>query len=301
MKTVCKVFILLVIVSFCADRLLGIVFYKIFSSSFCSESYVFSKCNADVVVLGSSRAKHHYSPFLLSDTLGYSCYNLGQNGKNIYYQYAVLNLLLTHHIPKIVVYDCFSVDVMKTDFEYDFGSLSDLYPLYGKNETVDSLINRQGMQYVSRIMLSHLYRFNTRFLDYLQNRSESTLMGFAPLAGSYNKEISIHEENINLTIDETKIYYMKKLIQLCRANNIDIVFSVSPRFALNEEDAPMTRKYSVVRDLCEELNVPFLYYELEPLFLSHSNWFKDIGHLNGEGAQVFSEIFAHDLKQIIGE
>lgn len=299
MKKVFTVFVLFIAVSFVADRLLGVVLHKAFTKSDCIENYVYQKCDADIVVLGSSRAIHHYVPSIISDSLGLTCYNLGANGKNIYFQYANLNLLLTHHTPKIVIYDCFSVDVSKADFKYDFGSLSDYYPIYGENKVVDSLINMQGTQYISRIICSHTYRYNSRFLDHLMAHHDTDMRGYEPLNGFYGRELSTHKENEALKIDTTKIDYMKKMIDLCRANNIQIVFAVSPRYALNETSSPITKKYEIVRDLCQKNNVPFLYYELDLTYLKDRSLFRDIGHLNDKGARQFTKQFVGDLRKVV--
>ena len=299
MKKVFTVFVLFLLVSFVCDRLLGVVLHKAFTNSNSIENFVYQKCDADVIILGSSRAKHHYVPSIISDSLGMSCYNLGEDGKNIYYQYANLNLLLTHHKPKLVIYDCFSIDVMKADFQYDFGSLSDMYPLYGVDSEVDRMIEMQGLQYVSRIVVSHLYRYNTRFLDFFTNRfnPNDKNKGYDPLSGVYNKQIAIHHENENFIIDSMKIEYMQKLIDLCRANDIALFFAVSPRFALNENEGEITKKYEGVKDLCDKNSIAFLYYELSPSYLQNGALFKDIGHLNNEGAVTYTQEFTGSLKQ----
>lgn len=297
MKKVFTVFVLFIAVSFMADRLLGVVLHKAFTKSDCIENYVYQKCDADIVVLGSSRAIHHYVPSIISDSLGLTCYNLGANGKNIYFQYANLNLLLTHHTPKIVIYDCFSVDVSKADFKYDFGSLSDYYPIYGENKVVDSLINMQGTQYISRIICSHIYRYNSRFLEHLIEHSDISQCGYEPLSGVYEKELAVHRENI--TTDKSKIGTMQKLIDLCRSHKIQVVFAVSPRYALNETDGPMTQKYKIVCDLCQKNNVPFLYYELDITYLKDRSLFRDLGHLNDKGARQFTKQFVGDLRKVV--
>lgn len=299
MKKVFTVFVLFLLVSFICDRLLGVVLHKAFVGSNSIENFVYQKCDADVVILGSSRAKHHYVPSIITDSLGLSCYNLGEDGKNIYFQYANLNLLLTHHKPKLVIYDCFSIDVMKASFEYDFGSLSDLYPIYGENQEVDRMINKQGAHYMSRILISHLLRYNTRFLDFFTYRfdSKDKNKGYDPLSGVYNKGISILYENENLIIDSTKLEYMQKLIDLCKTNDITIVFSVSPRFALNEDKGEITKKYECVKELCDKNSVPFLYYELDSFYLQNGRLFKDVGHLNNEGAITYTKEFISDIKQ----
>ena len=37
----------------------------------------------DVLIMGSSRAHHHYVPEIISDSLGLSCYNTGKDGNGI--------------------------------------------------------------------------------------------------------------------------------------------------------------------------------------------------------------------------
>ena len=298
MKRVFLLFVEFIVVCFMADRIAGALLFSAYSKSNVMGKY--EKCDAEIVVLGSSRAKHHYVPSIIGDSLDMSCYNLGQDGKNIYYQYASMNLLLQQHKPKVVVYDCFSVDVLKSPtFAYDWGTLVDFDPYYGRNDSLDALIRNMGIKHTASIVASHIYRNNTRFLDYF-NRRASIYSGYEPVYGKYTKSLAVHYENEGQKLDLTKIEYMHRLINLCRNNGIEIVFAISPRFALNEEpDAPITRKYIQVKELCEKTHTPFLYYELDTLFMNHQGWFKDVGHLNDNGAHVFSGIFAHDLKQVL--
>ena len=186
---------------------------------------------------------------------------------------------------------------MKSDFKYDFGSLSDYYPIYGENKAVDSLIDMQGPQYISRIICSYTYRYNSRFLEHFMSYDDVGLCGYEPLSGVYEKGLNVYRENIS--IDNRKIGTMQKLIDLCRLHDIQVIFAVSPRYALNEIDGPMTQKYEAVSELCEKNNVPFLYYELDTLFLKDNSLFRDMGHLNEKGAKLFTEHFSNDLKDVL--
>ena len=42
--------------------------------------YIAKDCSDEILILGSSRAAHHYVPRIISDALGMSCYNCGQEG-----------------------------------------------------------------------------------------------------------------------------------------------------------------------------------------------------------------------------
>ncbi len=55
--------------------------------------------DADVLVLGSSRALMHYSPKILADSLSHSVYNLGMDGSYFPAQYLVFKKQLGRNCP----------------------------------------------------------------------------------------------------------------------------------------------------------------------------------------------------------
>lgn len=295
MKRVCVLFICFLMTWLVVDRIVGAFLFSSFTKS--KEFRKIVECRADVVILGSSRAIHHYVPSVISDSLRMSCYNLGHDGKNIYYQYAVLNLLLQYNHPRTVIIDCYSIDVEKSsNFVYNWGALTDFYPYYGRNDSLDVMIGKMGLKHSTRINISHTYRYNTRFLDYFVN-GDINNCGYEPVFGKIKEVEPRPEKSISPKIDQGKIDYLRRLIDICHRNEISVVVSVSPRFSQKERtDMQISEKYEVVKELCDNTNTPFMYYEFDSLYLSHSDWFKDVAHLNDEGSHVFSSYFAHDLK-----
>ncbi len=57
--------------------------------------------NAEVLVLGSSRALVHYSPKILADSLSHSVYNLGMDGSYFPAQYLIFKKQLEHNSPPL--------------------------------------------------------------------------------------------------------------------------------------------------------------------------------------------------------
>ncbi len=47
----------------------------------------------DVLILGSSRARHHYDTPFLSDTLGLDVYNAGYDGNGVVLAYGLLEMI----------------------------------------------------------------------------------------------------------------------------------------------------------------------------------------------------------------
>lgn len=298
MKRVCVLVICFLMAYLVVDRIVGAFLFSSFTKS--KDFRKIIECRADVVILGSSRAIHHYVPSVISDSLSMSCYNLGHDGKNIYYQYAVFYLLMLHHHPRTVILDCYSIDVEESpSFVYNWGALTDFYPYYGRDDTLDLMIGKMGLKHTARINISHTYRHNTRFMDYY-TKVDANNCGYEPVFGRIKILEPKPEKNISPNIDSEKIEYLRRLIDICHRNEIAVVVSVSPRFSQEvESEMQIAEKYKVVKELCDNTNTPFMYYEFDSLYLKHSEWFKDVAHLNNEGAHVFSSYFVHDLKNVL--
>lgn len=89
---------------------------------------------AEALILGSSRAAHHYNPDILYNMTGVTFYNAGREGANASYQLGVLSLITTKRNVALVIYEV-----------GDFGknldhSVSYLYPFYKSNRVVKNII-----------------------------------------------------------------------------------------------------------------------------------------------------------------
>ena len=69
------------------------------------DNFICNKSVDDVLVFGSSRAEHHYNAQMITDSLGLSCYNCGEDGCGITLNYGRLLMLLERHTPKLIIYE----------------------------------------------------------------------------------------------------------------------------------------------------------------------------------------------------
>ena len=98
MKEVKKVLIGLVsiiVLLVVADWAVGTWSEKMYYSSkygmYKRQIYVMKEAKEDILIMGSSRAAHHYVPQIIEDSLGMTCYNAGSDGECIYYHYCLLS------------------------------------------------------------------------------------------------------------------------------------------------------------------------------------------------------------------
>lgn len=249
-----------------------------------------------VVIVGSSRAAHHYVSPMIEETWGKKVYNVGRDGCFFSYNCCVINSILDRYVPDVIVWE---VD-LESLYEECGDPLENLYPYFGRNKWVTSVIKEdEGLP--ERISLcSNLYRYNSnlhRILGrYLTRRSfgEDTLGGYAPLPPKKLKNALVLQETEDCyrTISGAKTERFKNLVERAKKAGVTLVVVDSPKFMLRKEVDESAR---LMKQICDSYGTPcFDNTQLEE-FLENPGYFNDKTHLNDIGAKVYSSMF---IKQV---
>ena len=257
--------------------------------------YLRDDIHEDVVLLGASRAHHHYVPSILSDSLGMSVYNVGIGGSdNIFSHYIVLQHILNRYKPKVLC-----LEVMVTDYcqqDDPFNTISFVAPLFGRNEAADSIFRLAGKYWPYEV--SHLYRYNAKASSYIiglaLNRQKGNDNGYIPLPEPRSYPAALSEEANIIGVDSLKLEYVQRFINLCKQNGTALVFTVSPKYTSID-----LHHYDILKDIAQKNDIPFLDYHTAGLYLDHPEYFKDEIHLWDKGARFYSSLFASDLKAVL--
>ena len=244
----------------------------------------------DVLILGSSRAHHHYDSPFLTDTLGLDVYNAGYDGNGVILAYGILEMVFKHYKPELVIFDvepAFDIIVYDKDNQRK-RYISDLKP-YFDNPEVGAVIKDISTEEWYKVH-SGMIRYNTDIIkiaiDNVLSR-ETPTKGFEPLGGKIeNRQIDTsngRHTGINHQIDKVKLKYVEKLIDLAQNHNVPIVLIASPKYGSSDVSI-----YSPIISICEKKGVPFYNYYSNNVFMSHPDWFKEPMHLNATGAREYS-------------
>ncbi len=257
--------------------------------------YLVNDVHEDVLLMGTSRCNSHYVPSIISDTLGMSVYNGGIDASdNIYSHYIIFNHILAVHHPKVLC-----LEVQPSDFIRQpdpFRCITFFAPYIGKNERADSIFRLAGKYWPYRI--SHLYRYNAKAVSNIAglaiNRHSGGDHGYIPDPKPTKFPGKLYSYSTPTHIDSLKIDYLQRFISLCKQNNIQLTFTISPSYKKVESDC-----YDVLKTIAIDHHIPFLDYHTKGLFLDHPEYFHDKDHLWDKGARLYSAIFAHDLKNVL--
>lgn len=290
---------------FLIDFLVGTASEKMYNDSkygiFHRQIYCMEESEDDVLVLGSSRAAHHYVPQVFADSLGMNCYNCGSDGMCIYYHYAILSSYLRRGaVPKVVLYDVMALDARESNSAtFCLGAALDrLAPHYGQVPEIDSLFALNGWKEKVKL-LSKTYRYNSKavqtikcnFIPWPEDR------GYEALNGTLNVDLLGPKPTSVPTgvIEPDKLVYVQKLIDACKASGIRLYFLYSPYYRA-------TNDYGIelVKEMAGENGVPFWDFHQNELFADEA-LFHDIDHLNDVGARAYSQMIAGLIKNDLSQ
>ena len=252
----------------------------------------------DVLILGSSRALHHYDTPFLSDTLGIDVYNAGYDGNGIILADGILRMVLERYKPRLIVYDvepAFDIEEYIND-KGNVRYISHLRP-YFKYPCVSFIIRDISFEEWCKAH-SGMLRYNTNIISLAKDNIKDSGVyekGFAPIDGEMIAEPNVTIiDNKPLKVDDVKIRYFNDLIDVCIDNEIALIMIVSPRYGKKRLDA-----IEIAKEICDKRGIPFINYYSDDAFMHHKEWFKESMHLNRIGARKYSQCLVEILQGVL--
>lgn len=257
------------------------------------DNHICNESAEDILVFGSSRAIHHYNAKMMEDSLHMTCYNCGNDGSGIVLSYGRLLMVKERKTPKIIIQDVESTfDLLENDNHQYFDWLKARYDRNGIHEIFDTIDPTEKYK-----MMSHIYRYNTKFVQnlfvYLTSIStDAGIKGFRPLEGELdtmkiNKKKMDADDN-SYQFDKVKLGFVNQFIEA--AGDAQIYFVVSPIWYGAD-----TLQYLPIKNICRQRGIPFIDFSNDPKYVHQNKYFKNGTHLNSRGADQFT----HDIIEIL--
>lgn len=253
--------------------------------------YIANRCEDDIIILGSSRATHHYIPQIIEDSLRLSCYNCGEEGNGVVLAYGRFKMLTNRYKPKLVIYELtpgYDYGIKEPNTKY----LGYLRPYYDKNG-IKGLFDDFDDEFSFLKMKSKMYQNTGKLLPDLVDNFvfRDNKKGYTPLSGKININ-SIDEPVIErMEIDSLKLSYIEKLIMEAKNKNIQIVFMISPRYGINSDIS----NYEPAIALSNKYCIPFYNFIDYRTIADNAEYFQDVGHMNDDGAIAYTQMLVKEV------
>lgn len=297
-----KRYITYIIIFFCAvfvvDRTVGFACDYLYSHAKGGDTKhtydVFNNVTADIIILGSSRALHHYVPSIIEDSIGLTCYNCACDNQGIINMYGRYKMIAKRKKPKYVICEILpSLDIYKDvdDIKY----LNSFKPFRNNPELAEIIKDYSPLEYLKTS--SSIYQYNTFIFQILKDYTKSARLyahkGFSPSKGKMNYNPKPFKEAAG-EIDTLKVKYIQKIVEATKKDNVNLIFSASPRYGVDNDYS-----YTLLKDIYKEHNIPFVSFYTDTFFNRKPDYFKDRSHLNETGAYEYTKAFVKAIKPII--
>lgn len=251
----------------------------------------------DIIILGSSRALHHYNPQVFTNILGLTCHNCGEGGHGIIFEYGRYKMLTSRYTPKLIIYELtpsFDYGKEKSYSKY----LGKLRPYYDK-EGIKDIFKDFDSELTELKMVSNMFKNNSMILPYLFDfvKEGKLIKGYSPLYGQIHNYI-VEESPLppDIDIDSLKYSYLEKMVLDAQSKKIPIVFAMSPIYGSAINPGP-EYDYRPAMHIFKKYNILFFnYLHYEPIALNQS-YFHDGGHMNDDGANAYSALLAKQIAE----
>ena len=292
---------------FVADRVIGRVMDKtlpmISNQGDAGKTY-FSlyDVNTPIVIVGSSRAAHHYVTEMIEDSLKMPAYNVAIDGCFFSYNSCVINSILDRYTPKLIIWE--------NGNEYLYDSISDplesLYPYYSQNEWVMCAIQKELPWAEYMRLNSNLYRYNSKIhrilIRYMTRHSfvDGTIKGYEPSPKKQlKKQLELEKEELESTsLSETKIERFRSTLERAQTMGVRIVVVDSPKYKLRTYENLSASK---MQEMCERYGALYLDNSQIEFFLDHPELFNDAVHLNDKGAKIYTSLFLNEINHYLSD
>lgn len=312
--------LLIIVLAIAIDQGIGLVMGRLYAGT---REGDFGGCinlaleqRTDVVVFGSSRAKHHYMPDVLEAATGQSFFNAGIDAQDILCHYGIEQILFDEYAPKAVVLDLNTEDIRDSGSSGSFDKLSVLLPYYARgNEALNELLLKRS-KFERLKLMSRSYPYNSMLLPLvkytLKPNSAGTIKsrGFLPYYGSdVLKIVQIESRNpqeIPLTQPKVDLFHveiLRKFVETARAHGVKVIVCLGPLWEKQGQDlANHTALLETYMSLLEEMGVPLIRIDssTDPAF-QKPEVYKDRIHLNKDGAAIFSRSLGEQLKPFLSD
>lgn len=255
--------------------------------TYCQE-YICNHSSEDIIMMGSSRMRHHYNPDVIQGGLNMSCYNAGEDGGGIILNYGFYQMLTQRYIPKMILYDLTEFDFYKGDNEKYLGWLRKYYDNPKVKEIIDDVSPTEAVK-----NLSNLYRYNTRCIatmgDYF-HPVRTYNKGYSAIEGVIDYDV-VPQKYERQEVDQVKMKYLTTFIENAQKKGIRLVLFASPQYEAEKGND----YYEPIEELASKYGVLFFNHFYDEDISWHKEFFHDKGHMNGRGADYYSDKIVREL------
>lgn len=263
------------------------------------------KMDADVVILGNSRAVCSYNPCVLDTVLGVNSRNLGVSAQPFGVSYLRWQLYQRNNKnPKLLIInaDFRELRMVSNGFEKE-----QYYP-YMNDSLVKPYLDLYGFSWAEKHIPMYRYRGDYKLMaiglgelfHIWHDRKGNYYKGYA------NQNTKWEGQNLDYVLSMGKIKgqcepkavnLLEQLLQETKRKEIPVIFVYAPLYKKLKDNLEEEKTRKAYQDLTQRYEIPFLDFS-EINICADTNYFMNGHHVNEKGAKIFSFLLAQSIDSL---
>ncbi len=261
--------------------------------------------DADVVILGNSRASCSYNPQILDNALNVNSRNLGVSGQPFGVSYLRWQLYKRNNKnPRLLI---INIDYAELELVSNGYEREQYYP-YMRDSLVKPYLDLFGFSWADKHIPLYRYRGDYKLmgigLSEFFNLHHDTKGDY--VKGFSNKYSEWHGERISEMVNHGIIHdscnpdavrLLESLLKQESADSVKMVFVYAPIYELLKQNLEESCSRSEYQKLSNQFSIPVLDFT-DMWICSDTSYFHDANHLNAQGAGIFSRDLASAIDSL---
>ena len=261
--------------------------------------------DADIVILGNSRAAGSYHPMILDSILHVNSWNLGVSGQPFCVSWLRWELYRRNNAtPKLLV---INIDYSELEMVTNGYEKEQYYP-YLKDTLVQPYLDLYGMSWMEKHIPMYRYRGDYKLIciglgELLGIRHDTKgdyYKGYSNLPAEWdgtNLERVLQGGVVKGRANLSAAALLEQILKQSRNEGFPVVFVYAPMYERLKQHLDEKDPVWIYQDLASRYDVPILdFTDME--LCSDTLFFRDANHLNSEGAALFSLALAHSIDSL---
>lgn len=263
------------------------------------------RMDADIVIIGNSRAACSYNPMVLDTVLDVNSRNLGVSGQPFGVSWLRWQLYRRNNVlPELLIVniDYSELNLVTNGFEKE-----QYYP-YLTDTLVKPYLDLYGLTWAEKHVPMYRYRGDPKLIgiglmELLRIRHDTKghyYKGYSNYDSAWNGErleAMLQKGSIKDASNEKAVGLLEDLLVQARNDNLPVVFVYAPLYKKLKDNLDERVSRTIYQELSSKYDIPII--DLSGMSIcSDTDYFKDANHLNSKGAELFSVALSHSIDSL---
>ena len=247
--------------------------------------------DANVIIMGSSRAWVHYNPRILDSVLCINSYNLGINGSQMNRQIQKYDLYQKYNRKPFLIIQ--NIDLWSLDYTVGY-EREQFFPYFWNRHVRSGIMKTEPFSLLEKYV--PLYRYDLLSIPHFSPKSLEK--GYHGMDLPWNGKAYMDQDSIFFEPNDTTVKMFDDYLFRTKKQGIKVLFVYTPLFkGAKNKIKNLGEMYSFYQKYADKYDIQILDF-MNMDICNDTTYFYNAMHLNTKGSDIFTDSLANSIKRL---